>query len=364
MATASFPSMGTTSVVGLASIDKFIPEMWSDEIIAAYKGNLVLGNLVSRMSHNGKKGDVIHIPAPYRGSAYAKAPATGVTIQANVETETTVTINRHWEYTRLIEDIASLQALGSARQFYTDDAGYALASRVDRDIWGQTHYLNAGNTTPSSSNLFETAVIGSDGSTAFSGGSGGGNGAALTDLGIRNMIKTLDDNDVPLTERFMVIPPVEKKSLMGIARFTEQAFVGEAGMGNTIRNGLIADLYGVNIYVSSQCPWIHVESTTTNTQIANFSGTTLAASATSDAAFGSLTVDFTSKTDTKWRVGVLMHRSALVFVEQMGVRTQTQYKQEYLADLMTADTVYGVGRLRDGNVANTSTAGLAFVVAS
>jgi hypothetical protein len=362
MASSSYPTVSAS--VNLTDIDKFIPEMWSDEIVAAYKQNLVMGNLVSRMSHTGKKGDVIHIPAPYRGSAYAKASETGVTIQSFTETETTVSINRHWEYSRLIEDIASLQALGSARQFYTDDAGYALASRVDRDIWGQTHYLNAGNTTPSSSNLFETAVIGSDGSTAFSGGSGGGNGAALTDLGIRNMIKTLDDNDVPMTERFMVIPPVEKKSLMGIARFTEQAFVGEAGMGNTIRNGLIADLYGVNIYVSSNCPWIHVESTTTNTQIANFSGTTLAASATSDAAFGSLTVDFTSKTDTKWRVGVLMHRSALVFVERMGIRTQTQYKQEYLADLMTADTVYGVGRLRDGNVANTSTAGLAFVVAS
>jgi hypothetical protein len=43
---------------------------------------------------------------------------------------------------------------------------------------------------------------------------------------------------------------------------------------------------------------------------------------------------------------------------------QTQYKQEYLADLMTADTIYGVGRLRDGNVTNSSTAGLAFVVAA
>jgi hypothetical protein len=315
------------------------------------------------MNHTGKKGDVIHIPAPYRGSAYAKASETGVTIQSFTETEATVTINRHFEYSRLIEDIAATQALGSARIFYTDDAGFALASRVDRDLFGQTHYLNAGNTTPSSANLFETAVIGSDGSTAFSGASTG-NGAALTDAGLRTMIKTLDDNDVPMSERFMVIPPVEKKSLMGIARYTEQAFVGESGMGNTIRNGLIGDLYGVQIYVSTNCPWIHLESTTTNTQIANFSGTTLAASSTSDAAFGSLTVDFSSKTDSKYRVGVIMHRSALVFVEQMGVRMQTQYKQEYLADLMTADTLYGVGRLRDGNVANSSTAGLAFVVAS
>lgn len=361
MATSSYPIV--TASVNLTDVDKFIPELWSDEVIAAYKANLVLGNLVSKMNHNGKKGDTIHIPAPYRGSAYQKASETGVTIQSFTETEVTVTINRHFEYSRLIEDIVDRQALGSARAFYTDDAGFALASRIDRDIFGQCHYLNAGNTTPSSSNLFETAVIGSDGSTTFSG-AGTGNGAALTDVGLRTMIKTLDDNDVPMSERFMVIPPVEKKSLMGIARFTEQAFVGEAGSSNTIRNGLIGDLYGVQIYVSTNCPWIHLESTTTNTQIANFSGTTLAASATSDAAFGSLTVDFTAKTDTKYRVGVLMHRSALVFVEQMGVRMQTQYKQEYLADLMTADTIYGVGRLRDGNVANSSTAGLAFVVAS
>lgn len=361
MATSTYPTV--TASVNLTDVDKFIPELWSDEVIASYKTNLVMANLVSKMNHNGKKGDVIHIPAPFRGSANAKVSETGVTIQSFTETEATVTINRHFEYSRLIEDIAATQALGSARTFYTDDAGFSLAQRVDRDIFGQCHYLNAGNTTPSSSNLFETAVIGSDGSTTFSG-AGTGNGAALTDVGLRTMIKTLDDNDVPMSERFMVIPPVEKKSLMGIARFTEQAFVGETGMGNTIRNGLIGDLYGIQIYVSTNCPWIHLESTTTNTQIANFSGTTLAASSTSDAAFGTLTVDFTGKTDSKYRVGVLMHRSALVFVEQMGVRMQTQYKQEYLADLMTADTIYGVGRLRDGNVTNSSTAGLAFVVAA
>jgi len=43
----------------------------------------------------------------------------------------------------------------------------------------------------------------------------------------------------------------------------------------------------------------------------------------------------------------MMHRDALALVEQMGVRSQTQYKQEYLGDLFTADTLYGVGELRD-----------------
>ena len=50
----------------------FIPEIWSDETIAAYKSNLVVANLVTRLNHKGKKGDTIHIPTPVRGSATSK----------------------------------------------------------------------------------------------------------------------------------------------------------------------------------------------------------------------------------------------------------------------------------------------------
>ena len=159
MASGAYP----TVAVNTTDLATFIPEMWSDEVIAAYKSNLVLGNLVSKMNHNGKKGDVINIPAPFRGSATAKATETAVTVQSFTETEVTVTINRHFEYSRLIEDIAATQALGSARSFYTDDAGFALASRIDRDLFGQCHWLNPTSsqiTTMTTANLFETAVIG------------------------------------------------------------------------------------------------------------------------------------------------------------------------------------------------------------
>jgi hypothetical protein len=43
------------------------------------------------------------------------------------------------------------------------------------------------------------------------------------------------------------------------------------------------------------------------------------------------------------------HRDAAVLVEQVGVRSQTQYKQEYLGTLYTADTLYGVSELRDSS---------------
>jgi hypothetical protein len=292
---------------------KFIPELWSDEVVAAYKSNLVLANLVTRMNHSGKKGDTIHIPKPTRGAASAKAAQTEVTLIAATETELTVSIDKHFEYSRMIEDILEKQALSSMRTFYTDDAGYALAKQADTHLWLQSYTLTGGTINAVSSGTtidFGTAgtVIGSDGSTAFNAGND--NAAALADAGIRKVIQTLDDNDIPMGDRFFVIPPVEKKNLTGLARFTEQAFVGEAGAGNSIRNGLVGDVYGIPVYVSTNCP-----------------------------------LDTEGSQDA--RLCLMAHKSALVMAEQMSVRTQTQYKQEWLGDLFTADTIYGTGELRN-----------------
>ena len=41
------------------------------------------------------------------------------------------------------------------------------------------------------------------------------------------------------------------------------------------------------------------------------------------------------------------HKDAMCHAEQQGMRTQSQYKQEYLGTLVTTDTVYGVKELRD-----------------
>lgn len=330
----------------------FIPEMWSDETIAAYKNKLVLGNLVTKISFKGKKGDTLHIPVPGRGSASAKAANSQVTLVADTAGVVDVLINKHFEYSKLYEDIAEMQALNSMRRFYTDDAGYALAKQVDQDL----HLLGAGfngGSIAGATDLYEAAVIGGDGSTAFSGSANTntGNATAITDAGLRKMIQTLEDKDVMGDELVMVIPPVEASVLRGISRFTEQAFVGD---GNVIKTGRLGNLYGVEIFTSTNCPWIHVNSVT-GTQSVTFSSTAPTGASFTDA-FG-LTVDWntTTPTDTKYRAGMIFHKDAMAHAEQMGIRTQSQYKQEYLGTLVTADTIYGVKELRDY-------AGLAFVV--
>src|SRR5210317_2489346 len=147
MATSTYPATG--GFVDNTSAAVFIPEIWSDEVIAAYEQNLVLANLVKKMSVQGKKGDTIHIPVPVRGTANAKVENQAVTLQNNVDTEITVSINKHFEYSRLIEDITDVQALASLRQFYTGDAGYALATQVDTDLHSLATGLGSAGTSSS-----------------------------------------------------------------------------------------------------------------------------------------------------------------------------------------------------------------------
>lgn len=324
--------------------NNFIGEQWSDEVIAAYKAKLVVGNLVTKINFKGKKGDTLNIPVPARGSASAKAANTAVTLIADTAGVTQVVINKHFEYSKLYEDIAEMQALASMRQFYTNDGGYALAKQVDQDL----HLLGAGFNAGSISgatNLYEKGVIGGDGSTNFSGAANTntGNGTALTDAGIRKVIQTLEDQDVDSAELKFVIPPVEAGVLRGIARFSEQAFRGD---GSVLKTGRLGDLYGVEVFISTNCPWIHVNSVT-GTQSVTFSSTAPTGTAYSDAF--ALTVNWSASTpsDTKYRACMMLHKDAMCHAEQMGIRTQSQYKQEYLGTLVTSDTVYGVKELRD-----------------
>jgi hypothetical protein len=338
--------LGTNNTT-ITTSDKWIPEQWEDDAIATYKTKTVMANLVKRMNHKGRKGDTFHIPSPGRGEASAKVANTQVTLVADTATEVLVYVDKWYEYSKLYEDMADIQSLNGMKSFYTEDAGYALAKRIDRELHKLGAGFNAG-TVATATALYEKAVIGSDGSTNFSGSANTntGNGAAITDAAIRRMIQTLEDSDVNSMELSLVLPPVESNVLRGISRFTEQAFVGEAGGNNVIRTGRLGNLYGVELFVSSNCPWIHVNSQT-GTQSVTFSSTAPTGASYSDDFAIAVDWNTSSPTDTKYRAGMMFHKDSLVLVEQQGIRTQKQYKQEYLGYLVTTDCIFGTKELRD-----------------
>ena len=309
MATSTYPNTAGAETNTTKAV--FIPEIWSDEVIAAYKRNLVLANLVSKMPMNGKKGDRIHVPKPSRGQAFAKAAGVAVTLQNDTSTEVVIDIDRHFEYSKMIEDITDVQALTSMRQFYTNDAGYALATQVDNDL----HYLGTALGNGTLVEYEDRAVDGSDwvNTACFANVAGSlvaysadAANLTLTDEIFRDLIQKMDDADVPMDGRSFVIPPSLRNTIMGIERYSSSDFVN----GRTVNTGKIGELYGVDIYVSTNCPVI--EDASSNS---------------------SLSVDT--------RAATLLHRDTYVHAEQMSVRSQTQYKQEFLSNLYTNDTLYG-----------------------
>ena len=261
---------------------KFIPKLWSDEVIATYKGNLVAANLVRNLNHTGKKGDTIHIPTPGRNAASAKVANTAVTLVVDTAVHTDIVINKHFEWSTQIEDIAELQALNSMRRFYTDDAGYALAKNIDSAL-----------------------ITDMDGASALTGGNAVIATVTNWDTSLLIAIENLNDNDVPLNDRSLIVTPSCMTALMTKERFTEQAFIGN---GNAIKTGKIGMIYGVDVYMSTQVG-------TGNTEKA-----------------------------------FMFQKDALVLATQQSVRTQTQYVQSQLADLFTADTVYGSKVVRPGSI--------------
>jgi HK97 family phage major capsid protein len=306
MAKVAYPG-GSSSIVNNTNAATFIPEIWSDEVVAAYKKNLVLANLVRKMSFKGKKGDTLHIPKPTRGTATLKAANTAVTIQADVETEVQVLINRHFEYSRFIEDITEVQALASLRSFYTEDAGYALAKQVDDDLINLGKTFGDGTTTFVHSNSYY--IDASTGLTAYAVDTVAA-ADVFTDAGFRKLIQLMDDADVPMDGRKFAIPPSLRNAIMGIDRYNSRDFVD----GRGVQNGQIGSLYGIDIFVSSNMPVIETDT------------------------------DNTAGGDVK--AAMLFHTDTMVLAEQLGVRSQTQYKQDYLSTLYTADTLFGTKVVR------------------
>tara|TARA_R110000803_G_scaffold73775_5_gene137678 strand:+ start:1822 stop:2781 length:960 start_codon:yes stop_codon:yes gene_type:complete len=308
MATSVYPAQG--GAVDNTSAASFIPEIWSDEVVAAYKSNLVLAPLVKKMSMSGKKGDTIHIPKPVRGAATAKVANTAVTIQNNVESEVIISINKHFEFSRLIEDITAVQAQASLRAFYTGDAGYGLAKQIDSDLFdlsksfgdgnGAAYATSASHYVDASTGLTEYEIDTLTSADVF------------TDAGFRKAIQLLDDQDVPMDGRSFVVPPVLRNTLMGIERYISSDFVA----GGVVANGKIGSLYGTELYISTNCPTLE--------------------------AVG----DNAANTGAAVRGAMMFHKEAMCLAEQSKVRSQTQYKQEFLGTLYTADTIYGTQVIR------------------
>ena len=194
------------------------------------------------------------------------------------------------------------------RQFYTGDAGYGLATQVDNDLFDLSKSFGDGD----ASDYVHSASYMCDATGGFVPYALDTvvTADAFTDACFRAAIQKLDDEDVPMDGRSFVVPPSLRNAIMGIERYVSSDFVS----GSVVGNGKIGSLYGTEIYVTSNVPTIET--------------------AADNSAGGDV------------RGAIMFHKDAMVLAEQLNVRSQTQYKQEFLGTLYTADTLYGTQVIR------------------
>jgi N4-gp56 family major capsid protein len=267
----------------------FIPEVWSIETLRAAEAALVMAPLVKRYDALVKqRGDTIHIPHVSNLVANPKAQNSEVTLQTVTETETTISVDQWKEVSFEIEDIVKVQSQYDLRSEYTNKAGYAIAKAVDTDLLA----LYSG--------LASVDV--------------GTYGVDITDPVIVAALQKLDEENVPLEDRFFIIAPSQKAAIMKLDKFVKADFLGQYDMPTPVRKGpnnryLWGDIYGVPTYYTNQVP------TTAGTPLQTHN--------------------------------LMFHREAFALAMQLSPRTQASYWQKDLSWLVTCDTIYGVKALRD-----------------
>jgi hypothetical protein len=141
----------------------FIPELWGDLIYKYFEERLVFKNTVEDYSSLVQgSGKIIHIPEIAKMTASSLTDGAQVSYVAPAETNTQLTIDKHYYSAKLFTDVLQVQSSYDLISAYGKAMGYALAKQVDSDIAAQLITVNNGATLTTDDQItaaeFEAAI--------------------------------------------------------------------------------------------------------------------------------------------------------------------------------------------------------------
>lgn len=201
----------------------FVPDIFSTDVIMTAKSNLVCADSFRNKYTNGLyRGRLINIPVMTAGSATEVTPGTEPTAGDVSTTGVTVTVDKWYESSAHISDMAQVEELADYLKAAAEECGYAISKTIDLDV----------------SSLFSTlassSVYGADGQT-------------FTDGIFTALTETLDESDVPNENRSLIGDPSMKADMFGIDKFVRMDYIN--GMPTT--NGKFGMLYGAAVKITN-----------------------------------------------------------------------------------------------------------------
>ncbi|MGG1650962.1 P22 coat protein - protein 5 domain protein [Paenibacillus sp. NRS-1780] len=212
------------------TVQNFIPTIWSARLNESLKKNLVYGNVVNtdyegEIQGQGSSVKINSIGAVTIGN-YDKVAGIGNPQELDA-TQKTLVIDQAKYFNFQVDDVDAAQANVNLLDGGIVEASYGLANVVDQYLAGFYTEVKAENTMGNDT----TSIVPSK-DTAYD---------LLIDLGV-----LLDENSVPESERFVVVPAWYYGLLLKDARFTKDP--------NIIHTGYVGDIDGMTVYKSNNVP--------------------------------------------------------------------------------------------------------------
>ncbi|QDP66225.1 MAG: putative minor capsid protein 10B [Prokaryotic dsDNA virus sp.] len=268
----------------------FIPELWGDLIYKYFEERLVFKNTVEDYSSLVQgSGKIIHIPEIAKMTASSLTDGAQVSYVAPAETNTQLTIDKHYYSAKLFTDVLQVQSSYDLISAYGKAMGYALAKQVDSDIAAQLITVNNGATLTTDDQITAAEFE-----------------AAIANLG---------ENDIDYTsgDVFFVVNPKLYADMLNPAgtfgaSFVRSDITGFNSDNSPALSGVVGRLMGMPVLMSNSL---------------STGGTNVS--------------------------GVIYHKSACAMAVQRDIDVKNQYDIDVLGTKVVAHTLYGVKLLDDSD---------------
>ena len=307
MSNATASRLGQVNSAG--DVNSLFLKVFSGEVLSAFeRENLMLNMTNVRSITSGKSAQF-----PITGTISSSYHTIGNEILGTAvnKNEKVINIDDMLLANAFVAELDELKNHYDVRSIYSKEMGQALAKTIDKNILNLVVLASRASTANVTGGNLGSVITDADADTSAS---------SLKDS-IYDAIQKLDENDVPSSDRFIVVKPDQYYQLLNLDSVMSRDFSANAG---DRAKGFITTIGGVPLVKS-------------NTAVASFTDQSSAStSGTNNTYIGNFsTVQ-----------AVIFHKQAVGTVKLKDLVLETTYDPRRLGTLMTARMALGHGILR------------------
>lgn len=307
MSNATASRLGQVNSAG--DVNSLFLKVFSGEVLSAFeRENLMLNMTNVRSITSGKSAQF-----PITGTISSSYHTIGNEILGTAvnKNEKVINIDDMLLANAFVAELDELKNHYDVRSIYSKEMGQALAKTIDKNILNLVVLASRASTANVTGGNLGSVITDADADTSAS---------SLKDS-IFDAIQKLDENDVPSSDRFIVVKPDQYYQLLNLDSVMSRDFSANAG---DRAKGFITTIGGVPLVKS-------------NTAVASFTDQSSAStSGTNNTYIGNFsTVQ-----------AVIFHKQAVGTVKLKDLVLETTYDPRRLGTLMTARMALGHGILR------------------